>query len=99
MLTSSNFISSITEPKVLPAHTVRSAATNQIAQRYDSVSISGRSGSKDPSFMGMVSRIAQEVRTSTTTADIRQLRQAVQSGSYAPDPCEIARKMLFLGEA
>ncbi len=49
--------------------------------------------------MGMVSRIAQEVRTSTTTADIRQLRQAVQSGSYAPDPCEIARKMLFLGEA
>jgi anti-sigma28 factor (negative regulator of flagellin synthesis) len=49
--------------------------------------------------MNLVSRISQDVRTATTTADIRELHQAVQSGTYTPDPHAIASRMLFFAEA
>ena len=42
-----------------------------------------------------VSRISQEIRTSTTTADIRELRRAVEAGEYHPDPAAIAAKILM----
>ena len=48
--------------------------------------------------MDLVSRLSQEVRTSTTTGDIAKLRQQVSSGQYTPDPMSIAARMLFLGE-
>ena len=48
--------------------------------------------------MQMVSRLAQEVRTATTTGDIQELRQSVSSGEYSPDPMAIAGKILFLTE-
>ncbi len=48
--------------------------------------------------MGLVSRLSQEVRTSTTTGDIAALRQQVASGTYTPDPMAIAARILFLGE-
>ena len=65
--------------------------------KYDSVTISAPS--RDSRFhMGLVSRLSQEVRTSTTTGDIAALRQQVSSGTYTPDPMAIARGILFLGE-
>ena len=48
--------------------------------------------------MNLVSRLSQEVRTATTTADIRELRQQVASGTYQPDPAAIAKRMLFAME-
>lgn len=45
--------------------------------------------------MDTVSRLSQEVRTATTTGRIQELRQAVSSGEYVPDPVEIAKRMLF----
>ncbi len=48
--------------------------------------------------MELVSRLSHEVRTATTTGDIQELRRAVSSGEYTPDPMAIAGRMLFLAE-
>lgn len=65
--------------------------------KYDSVTLSPSSG-EDRFFKELVGRVAQEVRTSTTTGDIRALRQQVASGQYQPDASAIAARMLLLGE-
>ena len=66
--------------------------------KYDSVTLSKSSKGEGRDFMDMVSRLSQEVRTSTTTGDIQSLRQQVVSGSYTPDPMNIAARMLMLGD-
>lgn len=48
--------------------------------------------------MDRVSRLSQEIRTSTTTGRIQELRQSVASGEYQPDPAEIAKRLLFFLE-
>jgi len=63
---------------------------------YDSVSISSSATGENRSFMEIVSRLSQEVRTSTTTGDIRVLHEQVKSGNYTPDPMRIAAGMLFV---
>ena len=65
--------------------------------KYDSVTLSTLNDSAS-SFKEMVGRLSQEVRTTTTTGDIRALRQQVASGTYKPDASAIAARMLFLGE-
>lgn len=45
--------------------------------------------------MDTVSRLSKEVRTATTTGRVQELRQAVSSGTYTPDPAAIAKRMLF----
>ena len=61
---------------------------------YDSVTLS----TSTDSFKELVGRLSQEVRTATTTGDIRTLHQQVASGTYKPDASAIAARMLFLGE-
>ena len=63
----------------------------------DSVSISSASN-KGSRFMEMVSSMSKEVRTATSTSDIRILREQVASGQYTPDPAKIAASMLFMKE-
>lgn len=99
MLTSSSPVSPVMISKIHSPTSAHGTAPSQVTQKYDSATFSDRADSADSFFMGLVSRIAQEVRTATTTADIRQLRQAVQSGDYAPNPGAIAGKMLFFTEA
>ena len=65
-------------------------------KRGASAPAQGRSGFQMQ--MEVVSRLAREVRTATTTGDIQDLRQAVSSGEYAPDPMAIAARMLFVAE-
>ena len=62
---------------------------------YDSSSFSTVSDSNSRFQMDVVSRLSQEVRTTTTTGRIQELRQAVASGEYHPDPAEIAKRLLF----
>lgn len=62
------------------------------AASFDSVAISEEPASFQKE---MVSRISHEIRTSTTTGRIQELRQAVADGTYKPDPARIARCMLY----
>ena len=65
-------------------------------RRFDSVMISEISGEK--AALDLKSRLSQEVRTATSTDMISSLREQIQNGAYRPDPMEIARKMLLMGE-
>ena len=65
--------------------------------KYDSITLSSNHSERS-SFMDLVGRLTQEVRTTTTTGDIRALRQQVASGQYEPNAAAIAARMLFLGE-
>ena len=61
---------------------------------FDSVTLS----TTTDNFKEIVGRLTQEVRATTTTGDIRQLRQQVAAGTYKPDASAIAARILFLGE-
>lgn len=78
-----------------PAAAVR-AVHAEAEGKYDQVTI--RSHENDPFMMEMKSRIAQDVRTATTTGEISALHDRVQAGEYKIDAGNIARKMLLLGE-
>ncbi len=64
--------------------------------KFDSITLSAESSSNF--HKTLVGRITQEVRTATTTGDIRALRREVAAGTYQPDPAAIAARMLFIGE-
>ena len=64
---------------------------------FDSVTLSAPLGSESRFHRDLVGRISQEIRTTTTTSDIRTLRQQVASGKYQPDASAIAARMLLLG--
>lgn len=99
MLTTSSTTSHMMVSKMTPSPITCGTAANHMTQKYDSACFSERTGCPDASFMDIVSRLAQDVRTATTTADIRELHQAVQSGTYMPDPHAIASRMLLFAEA
>ena len=100
MLTSPGYgaISPITPSKVYGAKAGRSARApvSSDSGKYDSVTLS--SPWQDNQFMGLVSKLSQEVRTATTTGDIAALRQQVADHTYIPDPSSIAARILLLGE-
>ena len=72
------------------------AQAGSASHKYDQVTIS--SHDSDPFMMEMKSRIAQDVRTATTTGTLNVLHDQVQAGEYKIDAANIARKMLLLGE-
>ena len=65
-------------------------------RKYDSATFSALPEGKSSFQMDLVSRLSQEVRTVHTTGDIQELRHAVSTGEYTPDPMAIAAKMLFV---
>ena len=65
--------------------------------KFDSITLSA-DGTTNSFYKTLVGRLTQEVRTTTTTGDIKELRRQVQSGTYQPDPSAIAARMLFIGE-
>lgn len=65
--------------------------------KYDSITLSTTSDGTSR-FKDLVGRLTQEVRTATTTGDIRALRSEVSSGTYQPNASAIAARMLFLRE-
>lgn len=98
MLTTSSTVSHMTLSKMIPTTAASGTAANHMTQKYDSACFSERAGSADSFFMNLVSRMAQEVRTATTTADIRELHRAVQADEYVPNPSAIASRMLLFAE-
>ena len=100
MLTSSGYgaISSIAAPKVYRTKAGRDGRA-QVASgnnNYDSFTLS--TPSQDSSFLSLVSRISQEVRTATTTGTLTALREQVHKGEYRINAESIAKKLLLLGE-
>lgn len=65
--------------------------------KFDSITLS-TDRSSNSFYKTLVGRLTQEVRTATTTGDIRALRSEVAAGTYKPDPSAIAARMLFIGE-
>lgn len=102
MLTSSRSggVTPVSRPKTYYTPPKRgTAAASLTPPNYDSATFSAPAeGSGFQAQMEVVSRLAYEVRTATTTGDIQDLRQAVSSGTYAPDPMSIAARMLFISE-
>ena len=100
MLTSSGYsaISPIAPRKVYRTLAGRDsrAQSAQGGSKFDSVTLSA--SGQDNRFMGLVSKLSQEVRTATTTGTVNALREQVQAGTYKVDAGAIARKMLLLGE-
>ena len=101
MLTSSRsgIISSVGRPQRYYNTTDRDIHSQPIQSegKFDSITLSATSSERSP-FKDLVGRLTQEVRATTTTGDIRTLRQQVASGQYEPNPSAIAARMLFLGE-
>ncbi len=64
---------------------------------FDSITLSDPGSSESRFHKDLVGRISQEIRTTTTTSDIRTLRQQVASGEYQPNASAIAARMLLLG--
>ena len=100
MLTSPGYgtISPIVPSKVYGAKAGRGVRAKAFSgsSNYDSVTLSAPW--QDNCFMGLVSKLSQEVRTATTTGDIAALRQQVADHTYTPDPSSIAARILLLGE-
>ncbi len=79
------------------AHPAKAAATGS-AQRFDEILISSaETAAHGMDTRSLTSRLANEVRTATSSSDVAKLREQVQSGTYEVEPMEIARKMLLLG--
>ena len=91
-------ISPIAPPKVYGTKAGRStrAQVSSGNSNYDSLTLSAPW--QDNRFMGLVSKLSQEVRTATTTGDIAALRQQVADHTYTPDPSSMAARILLLGE-
>lgn len=99
MLTTSGSLSPVALTNRFSSTTRCGATASHVVQKYDSVSFSEHTGSTDSAFLNLVGRLAKDVRTATTTADIRELHQAVQSDTYVPNPDAIASRMLLFTEA
>ena len=69
--------------------------TETDSRRFDSVTIAAGSSR----LMELRGKIAQEVRTATSSGQVAALREQVQSGAYQPDPVAIAGRMLLVQEA
>ena len=102
MLTSSGYsaISPIAPRKVYRTLAGRDsrAQSAQGGSKFDSVTLSA--SGQDNRFMGLVSKLSQEVRAAaTTTGTVAALREQVGAGEYQVDPHAIARSLLFVWEA
>lgn len=89
-------VSSVNRAKTYYPVSRRGSAQHPSAGRkYDTFSseAAGKSGSFQ---MSLVGRLSQEVRATTTTGDIQELRRSVAAGEYHPDPMSIARSILFM---
>lgn len=80
----------------VPCH--GSTTNTSASHSYDSSSFSAITDAESRFQLDAVSRISNELRTATTTGRIQELRQAVSSGEYKPDPVEIAKRMMLLVE-
>lgn len=92
-------ISSVGSLSVYTGKMRRDIAPSEInSNKFDSVHISAAGRGDDSFRKECISRISQELRTSTSTSEILSLKKAVEEGTYVPDPMAIAGRMLMIYE-
>ncbi len=64
---------------------------------FDQVDISRQSSGESRFQKELAARLVQDIRASTSTGDIQQLRDQIQSGMYRLDSVSIASAMLLGG--
>ena len=74
------------------------AQTDSFRASFDSVNFSAALKGEEATRANMVGRLTQEVRASTSTGTVQELRRAVAADEYVPDPAAIAKKILFFAE-
>ena len=72
--------------------------TDSFRASFDSVDFSTVLKGEEATRANMVGRLTQEVRASTSTGTVQELRRAVAADEYVPDPAAIAKKILFFAE-
>lgn len=91
-------------PPVMKSHTysggqIPPSRTQTVTGQFDQVNISQASTRESQFCQELVSRLVRETRTVNTTGTISQVRQQVQSGTYQPDPADIAARLLLRGDS
>jgi negative regulator of flagellin synthesis FlgM len=81
--------------QVTPEREVHASAVSD--PKYDSVALSSQT-EESQFYQQLVGRLSKEVRTATSTGDIRRLQQEIADGTYQPDPMRIAARILYLNE-
>lgn len=84
------------QPQTQAAASKPGAAAESALPNRDSTAFPPAPAGESAFQKELVSRLSKEVRTATTTGDIRALRQAVSAGTYVPDPMAIAGRILSL---
>lgn len=90
------YVSTVGHPARTPSVSARPA--DRAGRRFDQVSLTAKDSGQSAFQMELTGRISQEVRSATTTGALAELREQVQSGTYQPDPVEIARRILLQRE-
>lgn len=92
-------ISPVMPTKPISTHVERTAHTEAVQQgKYDSIDLSHAPVGERRTFLEVVSRLSQEVKTVHTTGDIQAIKGQLRSGQYQPDAMAMAARML-LGDA
>lgn len=74
-----------------------SGKTREIESSFDHVDISSQPTSESRFRRELAARLVQDVRASTSIANVQQLREQVQTGTYRINPSTIAGAMLLEG--
>ncbi len=95
----SGMISSLGSAQVYHPASEREVSAHTLqGHRYDCITLSSAPTGDSRVHMELVSRLSNEVRTTTTTGDIQALKTQLSTGQYQPDPMAIAARIMFLGE-
>lgn len=89
----------VIKPQAYGTGMLPSARAQASPGQFDQVNISQTSTRESQFFQTLVSRLSGEIRTANTTGVIAQVKEQVRSGSYLPDPVDIAARLLLRGES
>lgn len=78
-----------------PARSASSTMPSRTEMQFDQVQISRDGSTSDQFRRELVSRLVREVRTAHSSSDVARIKSEVQSGSYQPNPNDIAARLLL----
>lgn len=96
LTTASTGIPPVMPSKAVSAHVEHTARAEAAPKgKYDSIDLTHTPVGEGRTFLEVVSRLSQEVKTVNTTGDVQAISNQLRSGQYEPDAMAIASKMLL----